>query len=180
MVDNRNSWSWFGSHEYSSVTFAGKMNSGLGNNGVGLTPEFVFREGLLHYPTPMWDTGAVSPGDIKFATMGWVRESVDYSNLSVTNTTTRAHTLYPGAVTRQVVQDGDNIYVVTRGTGNGLFPNANEVAAPPLWRLALRQFPRQSCAQLPSCPDPARRANTRQHRCTVGMVGDASAIIAII
>jgi hypothetical protein len=126
--------SWFsGPHYYSNVTYVGKMNGGLGNGGVGLTPDFVYNEGLLHYPTPWIDTGAVATGDIKFAALGWVQETVDPTNLSVTNTTTIIHSLYPGDVMRQVVQVGDNIYIVTYGNGSGLFPGVNEDAAPPLW-----------------------------------------------
>src|SRR5882762_5140291 len=106
--------SWFmGPHYYSNLTFVGKMNEGLGNNGVGLTPQYVFSTGLLHYPTPWIDTGAVANGDTKFATMGWITETVDPSTLSVTNTTTPFHWLYPREVTRTVIQDGDSIYIYT-------------------------------------------------------------------
>src|SRR5262249_9721409 len=105
-----------------------------------LTPQFVFSEGLMHYTTTWFDTtpifGPVATGDLRIAApVGVVRETVDEGNLSVTNTTTGFHILYPGDVTRQVVQDGDSIYIVTHGTGSGLFPGANEALAPPAWQM---------------------------------------------
>ena len=129
---------FFGQHSYYSITYVGEVNQGFGNNGLGLTPEFVFSEGLLHYPTPWFDTtpffGPVSTGDWKIAApVGVVRETVDPANLSVTNSTTYFHLLYPGDVTRSVVQDGNSIFIVTHGTGSGLFPRADELLAPPVW-----------------------------------------------
>src|SRR5215468_3338931 len=139
MADNTRSL-FIGTHEYWAVTYMGQVNEGLGNNGLGLTPQFVFSEGLMHYTTTWFDTtpifGPVASGDLRIAApVGVVRETVDEGNLSVTNTTTFFHILYFGEVTRQVVQDGDSIYVVTHGTGNGLFPGANEALAPPAWQM---------------------------------------------
>src|SRR5262245_35936151 len=139
MADTTAQRSFFiGEHSYYAITYVGEVNQGFGNNGLGLTPEFVFSEGLLHYPTPWFDTtplfGPVSTGDWKIAApVGVVRETVDPANLSVTNSTTYFHWLYPGDVTRSVVQDGTSIFIVTYGTGSGLFPRADEKLAPPVW-----------------------------------------------
>jgi hypothetical protein len=62
-----------------------------------------------------------------------VVHSVDPSNCSITNTTLPGHLLYPGQVTRSVVNDNGMISIVTDGTGNGALAGPNDWFANPVW-----------------------------------------------
>jgi hypothetical protein len=65
--------------------------------------------------------------------LGNVVHYVSSSELSVTNVTLPGHMLYPGQVTRSVVDENGSIYIKTVGTGSGGWPWLNEVLAPWLW-----------------------------------------------
>jgi len=100
----------------------------------GCTPQNVFNQ-LRRYPAPFSDGNPVSTGDISnIPGLGHVVHTVDPTHCSVTNTTEPDHTLYPGQVTRSVVQNADgSIDVVTTGTGDGAFSALNDALADPLW-----------------------------------------------
>jgi hypothetical protein len=53
--------------------------------------------------------------------------------MTIVNTTEPNHVLYPGNVHRSIVQEGDDLYVVSRGYGTGVFPSLNEWLAPRGW-----------------------------------------------
>jgi hypothetical protein len=65
--------------------------------------------------------------------LGPVVRSVDPSNCSITNTTLPGHLLYPGQVTRSVVNDNGMISIVTDGTGDGALAGPNDWLAYPVW-----------------------------------------------
>jgi len=100
----------------------------------GCTPQNVFDQ-LRRYPAPFSNGNPVSTGDISYIPgLGHVVHTVDPTHCSVTNTTEPDHTLYPGQVTRSVVQNADgSIDVVTTGTGDGSFSALNDALADPLW-----------------------------------------------
>lgn len=62
-----------------------------------------------------------------------VRVSVEEKNFSVTNYTRKNHALYPGKVSRTIVEKDGAIYVVTEGEGTGNFKDLNESKAPSVW-----------------------------------------------
>jgi hypothetical protein len=62
-----------------------------------------------------------------------VRVSVDEKNFSATNYTRKNHALYPGKVSRTIVEKDGAIYVVTEGEGTGNFKDLNESKAPGVW-----------------------------------------------
>ena len=66
--------------------------------------------------------------------LGPVRQRLDPDHLTIVNTTEPSHALHPGNVFRSIVQDGDNLYVVTHGYGTGIFPTLNGFAARRLWK----------------------------------------------
>ncbi|MDB9307330.1 hypothetical protein PN471_01380 [Aphanizomenon sp. CS-733/32] len=61
------------------------------------------------------------------AVVGGITTTVDNKNFTITNYTRTNHELYPGKVTRTVIQRGEGIYVSTVGEGDGKFPETNEV-----------------------------------------------------
>lgn len=65
---------------------------------------------------------------------GPVRQIVDPDRFMIVNTTQLGHELYPGNVHRSIVQDGDDLYVMTHGYGTGMLPRANKIVAPLLWK----------------------------------------------
>ena len=67
--------------------------------------------------------------------LGPVRQRVDRDRLTIVNTTEPDHVLHPGNVHRSIVQEGDDIYVVTHGYGTGIFPTLNEWAARGIWAM---------------------------------------------
>jgi hypothetical protein len=59
--------------------------------------------------------------------------TVDRSAFSITNWALPSHLLYPGKVTRAIVEHSDAIYIVTTGEGVGKWGGANSRRAPDLW-----------------------------------------------
>ena len=66
---------------------------------------------------------------------GFVAHTVDPEGLTITNTTLPGHLLYPGTVFREVQERGDEIWIVSKGYGNGILPWFNERFAPGLFQL---------------------------------------------
>ncbi|WP_152625088.1 hypothetical protein [Xanthomonas albilineans] len=97
-------------------------------------PENVFTR-LRQYPAPFsGPSHIINPCDTtKIPVLGTVVHGVDSSKNTITNTTLPDHRLYPGQVTRSVVEENGNIYVETTGTGEGDWAWANSVLADPLW-----------------------------------------------
>jgi RHS repeat-associated protein len=100
----------------------------------GCTPQNVF-DRLRQYPAPFSDPShPINTGDTEtIPWLGPVVHSVDPSNCSITNTTLPGHKLYPGQVTRSVVNDNGMISIVTDGTGDGPMSALNDALAYPLW-----------------------------------------------
>ena len=86
------------------------------------------------FVTPTWQTAPVTnDSTTQIPVLGTVKHTVDQVNHTVTNTTLPDHLLNPGVVQRQIVQRGNEIGVLTKGTGDGLLPRQNECLAPYLW-----------------------------------------------
>ena len=116
-----------GPHEYFHKTLIAKASSGV-------TKEMVF-EALRRHATPgrprdvpvstddftdidlaRW----LGPDRIELLRPDRVKHHVFPAHLTVVNTTVKGmHRLHPGNVSRRVVQEGDDIYVVTHGLGTG-------------------------------------------------------------
>jgi hypothetical protein len=98
------------------------------------TPQNVFNR-LRRYPAPFSDPfHSIEPCDkTHIPILGTVVHGVDPSTDTITNTTLPDHMLYPGEVTRSVIEQGGNIYVQTTGTGDGAMAWTNTVLAAPLW-----------------------------------------------
>jgi hypothetical protein len=115
-----------GPHAYSNKTWIGRVPDGI-------TPKQAF-EVLSRHATP-FQGGApsVDGGTVEIPILGKVRQIVDPDRLTIVNTTEPHHILYPGNVHRSIVQEGDDLYVVTQGYGTGIFPRLNEKLAPKGW-----------------------------------------------
>jgi hypothetical protein len=99
----------------------------------GCTPQNVFNQ-LRRYPAPFSNGNPVNTGDVSdIPGLGRVVHTVDPTHCSITNTALPGHRLYPGEVTRSVVEQDGMISVVTDGTGDGSYAWENEVLADPLW-----------------------------------------------
>ncbi|WP_420149110.1 hypothetical protein [Spirosoma sp.] len=53
---------------------------------------------------------------------GPIRVRTNYANRTIENFTMQGHTLHPGKVTHKVEQIGNDVYLTTRGVGNGKWP----------------------------------------------------------
>ena len=62
-----------------------------------------------------------------------IRTVVNHGQYSITNYTRKDHALYPGRVTRTVLERNGKVFVSTFGEGIGIFPGWNESLAPDLW-----------------------------------------------
>jgi hypothetical protein len=101
---------------------------------LGATPEAAF-EALRRHATPFQGRMWASDGDVTdIPRLGRVRHIVDRERFTIVNTTMDGHILHPGNVFRSIVQEGDDLYVVTQGYGVGRFPRKNELIAPFAWR----------------------------------------------
>ena len=114
-----------GPHYYSTRTWVGSTSNGV-------TPQEAF-DSLSRHATPFQSRPSVDGGKVSIPGLGTVRQLVDPDRLTIVNTTEPDHLLYPGNVHRSIVQDGDDLYVETRGYGTGILPGANEHAAPLGW-----------------------------------------------
>jgi hypothetical protein len=115
-----------GPHAYSTKTWVGKTTQGV-------TPEMAF-QALRGRATPLQGGVSVSDGDMTdIPGFGRVRHIVDADRRTIVNTTMPEHRLHPGNVLRSIVQEGDDLFVVTQGYGTGVWPGPNEVAGPRLW-----------------------------------------------
>jgi len=118
-----------GPHHYSE-------RSWIGSTSQGNTPQQAF-DSLSRHATPFQGgVQSVDGGVIDIPMLGRVRQIVDPDRLTIVNTTEPGHQLYPGNVFRSIVQEGDDLYVLTQGYGTGVLPALNEFAAPRVWRLA--------------------------------------------
>src|SRR6266702_6501233 len=108
------------------------LNRWVGSISQGNTPQQAF-EALSRHATPFQTTTSVDGGVVDIPGLGSVRQLIDPDRLTIVNRTEPGHLLYPGNVFRSIVQDGDDLYVVTHGYGVGIFPAANERSAPVAW-----------------------------------------------
>lgn len=106
----------------------------VGSVSQGNTPQQAF-EALLRHATPFQRSISVDGGQIAIPGLGRVKQIVDPDRMIVVNTTLPDHLLHPGNVHRRIVQEGDNIYVVTHGYGTGILPQTNERLAKGGWAL---------------------------------------------
>jgi hypothetical protein len=116
-----------GPHHYSVKNWVGSISQGN-------TPQQAF-DALLPRATPFQSGPSVDGAVINIPGFGPVRQLVDPDRLTIVNTTQPGHLLHPGNVFRSIVQEGDNLYVVTQGYGTGVFPSQNEDAAWLPWKL---------------------------------------------
>ncbi|MDF3982573.1 RHS repeat-associated core domain-containing protein [Luteibacter sp. PPL554] len=115
-------------HHYSVTNFICSVTQ------PGCTPQNVF-DRLRRYSAPFSDPShPIKSGDTEtIPWLGPVVHGVDPSNCSITNTTLPGHKLYPGQVTRTVVNDNGMISIITDGTGDGPMSTLNDALAYPLW-----------------------------------------------
>ena len=115
-----------GPHYYASKTW-------VGSTSAGVTPQQVF-ESLSRHATPFQSQTSVDSGVVHIPILGPVRQIVNPDRLTIVNTTEPDHWLYPGNVHRSIMQEGNDLYVVTHGFGTGVFPWLNEHLAPAGWK----------------------------------------------
>ena len=116
-----------GPHQYPVKSWVGSISQGN-------TSQQAF-ESLSRHATPFQGgVPSVDGGVMHIPIFGPVRQMVDPDHLTIVNTTLPGHLLYPGNVFRSVVQEGDNLYVVTQGYGTGVLPGLNETVAVPTWK----------------------------------------------
>lgn len=116
-----------GPHQYATKNWVGRIS-------LGHTPEQAFAA-LSPRAAPFQSGPSVDGGVVDIPVLGPIRQHVDPDHLTIVNTTLPGHKLHPGNVFRSIVQEGDDLYVVTHGYGTGIFPKANEHGAPPLWNF---------------------------------------------
>jgi hypothetical protein len=116
-----------GPHYYTVKTW-------IGSTSQGNTPQEAF-ESLSRNATPFQTGASVDGGIMNIPVLGHVRQLVDPDHQTIINTAEPDHLLYPGNVFRSIVQEGNDLYVVTHGYGTGEFPQLNEFAAPGGWKL---------------------------------------------
>jgi len=117
-----------GPHYYSDKSWIGSISQGN-------TPQQAF-DSLSRHATPFQGGApAIDGGVIDIPGIGPVQQLVDPDRLTIVNSTQPGHILHPGNVFRSVVQEGDNLYVVTQGYGTGVFPPLNEFAGSRGWRF---------------------------------------------
>lgn len=114
-----------GPHFYPIKTWIGSLPQGN-------TPRQAY-EALLRHATPFQREVSIDGGEVHVPFAGRVRQHVDPDRLTVVNVTLPDHHLYPGNVHRSIVQEGDDLYVVTHGYGTGVFPRLNERIAEAAW-----------------------------------------------
>lgn len=98
--------------------------------------DVVFNQGLRMQPTPERRNSPVGNGEItQISGFGPVKTTVNASIRTVWNETMAGHILYPGLVTRSVVQAGSQIFIHTTsaGTGMGWANGPQELVGPPFW-----------------------------------------------
>ena len=114
-------------HQYRTKHWVGSVSQGI-------TPARVFNSLMLH-ATPFQRALSNEKDLVDIPMVGRVRQFIDPDNLTILNMTESGHLLHPGSVLRSVVQEGDNLYVVTEGYGTGRFAGANDFLSDPLWLL---------------------------------------------
>jgi hypothetical protein len=138
-----------GPHTYFNKTRVGRVTDGIG-------PRQAF-ESLSRHATPFQSVTSVDGGTVNIPIVGAVRQFVDPDRLTIVNTTEPGHVLHPGNVHRSIVQEGDDLYVVTHGYGTGILPWANEQTAPRLWKSVDNDIRHELNPEVKS---PAHRAET--------------------
>lgn len=116
-----------GPHFYPFKTWVGSLSRGN-------TPQQAF-EALLRHATPFQREPSINGKEVDIPGFGTVRQLVDPDRLTVVNSTLAGHRLHPGNVHRRIIQEGDDLYVVTHGYGTGILPSANEIGAKLMWPL---------------------------------------------
>ena len=110
------------------------VKSWVGSISQGNTPQQAFAA-LLPRATP-FQSGPSIDDTVDIPVLGRVKQFVDPDHLTIVNTTLPGHIAHPGNVFRSIVQEGDDLYVVTHGYGTGVLPWLNENAAPSVWRTS--------------------------------------------
>ncbi|NET29213.1 hypothetical protein [Okeania sp. SIO1I7] len=62
-----------------------------------------------------------------------IRTTINQDEYSITNYTRKNHVLYPGQITRTIVEKNGKIYVLTLGEGTGRHPDLNEWLSGRVW-----------------------------------------------
>ena len=127
-------WDQNGPHYYPHRTWLGSVKQGL-------TPERAF-EMLRFFAAsdqfyPVLTTGdesdaQITPFQIPLSP-GRVKYYVFPEAMTIVNSTLPGHEFHPGNVFRMIVQDGDNIYLDTKGYGVGPFSGFNQTFGPLVW-----------------------------------------------
>jgi hypothetical protein len=104
----------------------------VGSISQGNTPQQAF-EALLRHASPLQSGSSFDGRVLDIPGFGQIQQRVDPDRMMVVNTTLPGHRLDPGNVHRWVVQEGDDLYVVTHGYGTGELPWLNEKTSGPGW-----------------------------------------------
>jgi hypothetical protein len=104
----------------------------VGSISQGNSPQQAF-EALLRHATPFQNETSVDGGTVNILGAAPVKQRVDPDRLMVINTTEPDHPLFPGNVHRSILQEGDDLYVVTHGYGTGVLPRENEWLVSKIW-----------------------------------------------
>src|ERR1700674_3018561 len=117
-----------GPHYYTQTTWVGSVKTGV-------TAAAAF-EALRSNSTPFQNGVRINEtGDVTdIPGLGSVQHIVDAERMTIVNTTMDGHILHPGNVFRQIIQEGDNIFVRTSGYGVGILPDINNSLGPSLWQ----------------------------------------------
>jgi hypothetical protein len=107
----------------------------VGSLAQGNSPRQAF-DALLQHATPFQRETGTDGGVVSIPFVGPVQQRVDTDRLTVVNTALPSHLLYPGNVHRSIVQEGDDLYVVTHGYGTGILTSQNESLGNAVWRPA--------------------------------------------
>lgn len=118
-----------GEHQYDTKTWVGNVKQGV-------TAEMAF-EALRYHAAPLQLSRISKDGDITNIPLGPLGGKVEHfifpEQLTIVNTTFPRHVFHPGNVFRRVVQEGDDIYIVSKGYGVGNFPTINEAVSKLVW-----------------------------------------------
>lgn len=157
-----------GEHQYETKHFVGKVSQGV-------TAEMAF-EALRHHAAPLQLSRISKDGDITDIPLGPLGGKVEHfifpEHLTIVNTTLPKHIFHPGNVFRRVVQEGDDIYIVSKGYGTGNFPDFNKAISIPTWYVTDQSIrERLSSPVGPSLQDFGVSLHDRSNRVPEGVSG---------
>lgn len=120
-----------GEHRYFNQTWACNDLFMLGCNEANL-----FDNGLLYHSAPALDgEKRLAQNEIRLVLpLGYVRFTVDRQHWTIINHTTPNHALREGFVVRQIVRQGHDLLIQTRGYGKGALPAVNNYLNLPVWQ----------------------------------------------